>query len=111
MCLKETYSRVRVGKHLSDVFLITNGLKQGNALYPFLFNFALECAIRKVQVNQDGLKLNGTHQLSVCADGVNIMGGSVRTIQKNTEASLVSSKQTDLEKNADKTLNIVMSGY
>jgi hypothetical protein len=67
MCLSETYSRVQVGKHLSDMFPIKNGFKQGDALTPFLFNFVLECAIRKVQVNQDSLKLNGTHQLLVYA--------------------------------------------
>jgi len=46
MCRNETYKRVRVGKHLSDMFPIRNGLKQGDALSPFLFNFALECANR-----------------------------------------------------------------
>ena len=38
MCLTETYSRVRVGKNLSDRFPIRNGLKQGDALSPLLFN-------------------------------------------------------------------------
>jgi len=84
MCLTEIYSRVRVGKNLSDMFPIMNGLKQGDAVSPLLFNFALEYAIRRVQVNQDGLKLNGTHQLLGYADGVNVLGGSVHTVKKHT---------------------------
>ena len=52
MSLTETYSRVRVDKNVSDRFPIKNGLKQGDALSPMLFNFALEYAIRRVQVRK-----------------------------------------------------------
>ena len=82
MCLNETYSRVRIGKYLSDMFPISNGSKQGDALSQLLFNFALDYAIRRVHVCQCGLKLNGTHQLLVHADDSNIMGGSMYTIKK-----------------------------
>jgi len=102
MCLSASYSRVRVGNILSDTFSFRNGLKQGDALSPLLFNFALEYTIRRVQVNQDGLKLNGTQQLLVYVDDVNILGGSVRTTKKNTEALVVASKETGLEMNADR---------
>jgi len=84
-------------------------LKQGDSLSPLLFCFALVYAIRRVQVNQDGLKLNGTHQLLVYVDDVNILGGSVHTVKENAEALIVASKEIGLEVNADKTKYMAMS--
>jgi hypothetical protein len=83
MCLNETYSKVRIGKHLSESFPNEISIKQGDALSPLLFNFALEYAIRKVQENQVGLKLNGTHQLLAYADEMNLLGDNKGTIEKN----------------------------
>jgi hypothetical protein len=91
------------------MFSVTKSLKQGDALLSLFFNFALLYAVRRVQANQDGLKLNGTHQLLVYADDVNILGGSVHTIKKNTQALVIAIKEVCLEVNAGKTKYILMS--
>jgi len=98
ICLTETCKRVRLGKNLSDMFPIRNGLKREVALSSLLFNFDFEYTIRRDQVNQNGLKLNGTHQLLVYADDVNtrtcILGGSAYPIKENAETLMVASKET-----------------
>jgi hypothetical protein len=55
------------------------------------------------------LELNGTHQLLVYADDINILGGSIHTIRKNTDALLIATKETGLEENAEKIKYMVMS--
>jgi hypothetical protein len=109
MYLNKTYSKVHIGKHLSDSFPIQNGLKQGNAPSPLLFNFTLEYAIRKVQENQVGLKLNRTHQLVAYADYVNLLGDNIDTIKKNTETLIDASKEVGLEINVEKTKYMSLS--
>ena len=92
-----------------DRFPIRNGLKQGDALSPLLFNFALEYTSRRVQVNQDGLKLNGTHQLLAYANDANTLGGSIHTLKENAEALVAATRGIGLEVSADKTKYMVMS--
>jgi hypothetical protein len=65
--------------------------------------------LKSVQVNQDGLKLKGTHHFLAYADDVNILGGSVYTVRENAEALVVATKKIGLEVNTDKTKYMVMS--
>jgi hypothetical protein len=83
-CSKEICSEAYTGKYFSDNFPVQNGLKQP-ALLPLLFNFALECASRKVKENQVGLKFNGTHKILAYADDVNLLGDNIDTMKIKTE--------------------------
>jgi len=109
MCLNESYSRVRVGKNSSDIYPIRNDLKQGAALSPLLFIFASSYFIKRFQLDQDGLKLNGTLHFLVYADDVNTLGGSIDTIKENADALIVTSKEIGVEVNDDRSKYMVVS--
>jgi hypothetical protein len=84
-------------------------LKYGDPFLTLLCNCTLEYAIRRFQENQECLKLNGTHQLLVYADDVNMLGGSTHTIRKNTEALVITSEEIGLAVNVEKTKYMVMT--
>jgi hypothetical protein len=58
-----------------------------------------------------GLKLNGTHQLLVYADDVNLLGCNVDAIRKNIETVIDTSKEVGLEANAENTKCMLMSRH
>jgi len=78
-------------------------------LYYHYFSTLLHIRPLGKQVKQDGLKLNGRHQLLFHGDYVHTLGGSIHTTEKNTEASAVASKEIGLEVNADTIKYMAMS--
>jgi hypothetical protein len=94
---------------LSDNLPIQNGLKQRDILSQLLLNFASEYAIKKVQENQVGLKLNWTHYL--LAYDVNLLGDKIDTIKENTETLIDASKVVGLERNVEKTKYMLISRH
>jgi hypothetical protein len=62
-----------------------NGLKHGDALLPVLINIAFKYVTQKAQTKQGGLKLNGTYQLPVYANHVNLLGEIILIVMSSTE--------------------------
>jgi hypothetical protein len=85
-------------------------LKQGDPLWPFIFNFALECHW-KVQEIKVRVKSNGTHQLLPYADDVNLLRDNVDTINKNTENLIDASNEVGLDTNAQKTKYVFLARH
>jgi hypothetical protein len=96
---------------MSDKFPIQNGPKQGDALSPLLFNFSSAYVIKKVQENQVGSELNGTHQLLVYADDVNLIEDNINIITENIETLLEARRDIGLEINTQTTKYIIMSHH
>jgi hypothetical protein len=99
MCLNETCNKHRAGKNVSFTISVQNCLKRGDALWPLLFSFAVEWAIRKA---------NTTHQFLVFADNVNLLGESIRPVKRITGVLSDASEVVGLEVNADESTDMFM---
>jgi hypothetical protein len=85
MFLNGRYSKVHIGKQLHFRFPIQNHLKQGDPLSPLLFQLRFKIRQKKVQENELGLKLNGTHQLLAYTDDLNLLRDNIATLNKSKE--------------------------
>jgi hypothetical protein len=106
MCLNETYKKIRISKNLSDPVHIQNVLKQGDSLSPFL-STALGCHQENIRKSRR-MELNGTHQLMIYADDVNILVENINVVNKNKEALLEDSKEVGLEVNRKETKHMLV---
>jgi len=113
MCLSETYGKLHMGKDLFDVFPIQNGLNLWDVVSVLLINFALGYSVGNVRESQEGLDLNWTCQLQVCADDVSMLGKDINTctVKRNTDIVFDASKEVGLEVNAEKIMCIFISHH
>jgi len=98
MCLNEAYIEVHIGKHLCDA---NRWSEKGRSCIVIAFIFSLKYAITKAQ-NLAVLKLNGTHQLMVCTDDVNLLGRNENTNRKSKYRKMLdASKKVDVQGNSN----------
>jgi hypothetical protein len=107
MCLNETCSTVCIGKCLSDSLPIQKWSKT-RCFITTAFQLCFRYAIRKVQENQVGLKLNGIHQFLAYSDDLNLLGHNLDAI-RNRETVIDASKEVGLEINVEKTKYMLLS--
>jgi hypothetical protein len=86
-------------------------VKQENDLSPLPFNCVLQYAIRKVEENREGLKMNGAHHLLVYTNDNSMLGENTAIIRKSTEALLQANREVSLEVNAERTKCMVISRH
>jgi hypothetical protein len=96
------HSKVNIGNYFADSFPAENCLKQGNASSSLLSNFVFVHAIRKVEENQVGLKLDGSHGHLAYADDSNLLEDSTVNVKINAETLIDASKAVGLEINTEK---------
>jgi hypothetical protein len=105
MCLNKTCNKVRIVKYFISHVTYSKLSETRRCLTPLPFNFAIEYFLRKVQNNQVGIEMNGTHRLLIYADSMNLLGNIINTTKKNTEAVTDASKEVDPEAKTEK-LNV-----
>ena len=109
VCIHDNKGRVRVTNELSNPFEIREGLKQGDALSPLLFNLVLEYVIRYVQESKTGVTLNGTTQVLAYADDLDILGDNEEIVKENSERLITKAKEVGLDVSEEKTKYMINS--
>ena len=107
--LTENFGRVRVGGEVSEAFEIREGLKQGDALSPLLFNLVLEYVIRSVETRRYGMSLNGVTQVLAYADDLDLVADSKEILIGNAETLLRAGEEVGLEVSEEKTKYMITS--
>ncbi|KAL4112400.1 hypothetical protein QTP88_016199 [Uroleucon formosanum] len=110
ICNSNTYCKIRYQGELSPQFEVQSGLKQGNAMFPILFNLALEKVVRDISINYE-MELNDKNIMLAYADDIVILGDTKDDIVEVTEKLIESSHRMNLVINENKTKYLVMSRH